>query len=633
MKGRGRGERRRKWVDKKQATTFQLVHRTNEYEGGMEDGEAPSARVLKPVEDKNLVNRFERAKAKAMREKEKRRAQRQMEGREDEDSNEEEEDPTEVIPARAKKRLDVLEETKKLVRNLGDAVEVSDEEYYEGSGDENREEGSDFDDEYRDNQNFDERDYDDDDEQDYYNGNRSNNNNIKKQPRDKEYRNEYELGEYGFPDDGYDYSQHFKQIGGGHFMKSVAIAEQEEKEAAKNNKKTFKLKEETQNQKQKQKQKQKSIDEEDDEDEDEEEESVETKTEELDFLQDTKNQKSLNFNPPEDVVQALEQPDTFEELNDDFIVDADERSALKGQDLNQGPDDDLSDDMPELSDDDQHPTKQSNKNQIDEEYDVEEIEEDAYHDDRGVPMQIMSEKLDTLLRNQYNDDEDDMDPNDPSVRGKISSDQILSMLESDQNLLPDLEAENLQILVPKAKNAHNAPEHTLNVVPDTPTVDWIHDYLIRTDQKKKNHKNSSDPNLDQNSDDDDIEQVHIKQYDKEDCESITSTWTNTENIPVFVEDLEGERIVKIKLNRKTGLPVMGGKRERKEEEKEEGVNRGEGRKKEEGKEEKKERKKRVKEERKEGRIGKKNLKVAYKTEEIVQARQQARNGKQSVLKL
>lgn len=36
---------------------------------------------------------------------------------------------------------------------------------------------------------------------------------------------DYELGEYGFPDDGYDYKQHFVPMGGGQYLAAAKMAD------------------------------------------------------------------------------------------------------------------------------------------------------------------------------------------------------------------------------------------------------------------------------------------------------------------------------------------------------------------------------------------------------------------------
>lgn len=139
-----------------------------------------------------------------------------------------------------------------------------------------------------------------------------------------------------------------------------------------------------------------------------------------------------------------------------------------------------------------------------------------------------------------------------------------------------------------------------NVVPKDEIIDII---------LKRRELESSD------EEEEDILAPYLKEKEKEwDCESIISTYTDTENHPTIIKE-DGTK--KIKLSQKSGLPLnvlpkieKKIKKEKEEEEVKE--------KKKETKEEKKKRKKEVKEEKRMARIEKKETKKVFKKEETKQ---------------
>ncbi len=106
-----------------------------------------------------------------------------------------------------------------------------------------------------------------------------------------------------------------------------------------------------------------------------------------------------------------------------------------------------------------------------------------------------------------------------------------------------------------------------------------------------------------------VEMVEEESSDSFDVESIVSTYTNTDNHPAVISEK------KIKLSKKTGIPLNVLPNQPKPQEKPARENKGQARKSKESAEEKKERKKKIKDERKSKREEKKQLKLAYRGEE------------------
>lgn len=134
--------------------------------------------------------------------------------------------------------------------------------------------------------------------------------------------------------------------------------------------------------------------------------------------------------------------------------------------------------------------------------------------------------------------------------------------------------------------------------------------------------------MEEDPDNENTEVVEIKVRDQFDCESIISTFTNTLNHPELLEEeLTEAQKKKIKLSKKTGMPLgvfdTKSKAEEPDVSTESAINLGAKRSKNESKEEKKLRKQLLKELKKERREAKKQLKGEFKKEELSQKKADA----------
>jgi protein LTV1 len=429
-----------------------------------------------------------------------------------------------------------------------------------------------------------------------------------------------ELREMGFPDDGYDYSQHMRVIGNGAGGAVFIPAAYEEDEME-----ILDVPADV-----------RGIDDskvhvdrlradEEDMDEDgfaEDDEVIEMDAEEI---------------ADEDVARLLEGEIAGEdELEDDFILKAtaDDGTAALGSSSkdNKGKGHVSSgrrvvrfdaDDDEDADDEDYDPDNDEDED-FDDEYEYDYDEEydddpfaDADEDDDGArvhgisrpsfrrgddeepaDMEALEQQFDAVLA-EYDDDEiGELDVEDERVRGALETEQFDHIF--DEYLKNDKKKSLSSIL-----NTIEDPE----------------------ERRRKKELILAIAAMHAQQEEDGVQELEILEEKKKsewDCETIVSTYSNLDNHPVKIEG----RKKQIKLSQKTGIPkgyvhgqdqnddAMAASSDQDDEDSEDGqVSSAEPRKKGETAEERRERKKRVKEEKRVQRERKKNLKATFRKEE------------------
>ncbi len=324
----------------------------------------------------------------------------------------------------------------------------------------------------------------------------------------------------------------------------------------------------------------------------------------------------------------------FEELQDDFVLQAMQSDLLENLD-----------DLYE-SDEDKH---KDQKNSLNEEDDEEDDGHDDGHndsDERRRPTREMAQlEVDfERLMEEYDDDNiGELDPEDEEVQtGPLDEDQF----EEGRYVRRVLDAyvkEKEELLQHHTTELSNADKEASRA------------HLLRL-ALERDRDNKRDL-------DEDIKSMYPEKPEEEwDCESIISTYSNVENHPHMIKEPERNKTKIIKLNR-DGVPIgMSPDRRRNhfnskssdgkagdedddviEEEDEEDEERGEGesnnlgqaRNKKETKEEKAARKRLAKEKRKESRVKNKIVKGVFKSEEqkVIKLKQKQKANFQSSQKL
>ncbi|GAM22669.1 hypothetical protein SAMD00019534_058440 [Acytostelium subglobosum LB1] len=405
---------------------------------------------------------------------------------------------------------------------------TNDDEYDDGEYYEDEEYDEEYDDEY-------DEDYDDDE-------NHQDGEQPQKKPEDDD------LYLLGFKKDGYDYSKHLRPIGGGMFIPAVYDMNELKKHKG-------------------------GILE------------LVKKSEPAPFMYGleeiakdyVKNEKEMLGQVDDDVIEALGQEGEFEELDDDFILQAnggtldglekevlETRKRLKALDM--------------LDDDDDY------------EYDYNDQDPSVQRAD-GRRNRLVDEalecQLDVALAEFDDDDVGELDKE--RAKGQYSTeaykevfDEFIENYEADHRPLH----EQLEILKREDPNVPLTAEEKRIIIA-------------------------------RNWEEDDEEEVEVEEDEDEkwDCETILTTYSNIYNHPQLIKEVKP-----IKLSRKTGMPVGVLNQQvpaDDDEDEEERINLGQSRKYE-TKEDKKLRKKALKVDKKVSREQKKDLKKAFKSEEIKQ---------------
>eukprot|EP01132_Coremiostelium_polycephalum_P007472 gene7472-9180_t len=371
------------------------------------------------------------------------------------------------------------------------------------------------------------------------------------QPQSKQLNRDIddELALLGFPNDGYDYSKVLRPIGGGIFIPAVY-----DKSQLRGHKGgiTDLVKES-------------------------EPAPYMYGLEEIakEYIRDENDIEKLEID--EDLKEALKGDSDFEELDDDFILQA-----------NGGNLDGLDGQVESIKD----KLKRMMMMDDDEDYDG-EGGRPSYRDDRKVVDQVLEAQFDKALEEYQDDDLGELDPED--TKGKYTTDQFEEVFdefieEYNENHLP---------LMTRLENLRR------------------NDPLFPLTEKEKKQILSRD--WDKDEDLSEVSEEEDNPQDQWDCETILTTYTNLDNHPKLIRE-ENTKIIKLS---KKGIPlgVLPTKKRVEEEEDdddEEKVNLGQAREKSESKQDKKLRKKQVKEERKLTRENKKELKKAFKKEELKQ---------------
>jgi len=278
-----------------------------------------------------------------------------------------------------------------------------------------------------------------------------------------------------------------------------------------------------------------------------------------------------------EILEALESDEDddgeYEEIDDDFVILANQQGELL---------DEWDDDLEEGSEDE----SESEKDQILRQQ-IEEIEITAAkaRDINNLDHEraLLEQRFEQVVLDYDDEDIGELDEEDPSVQGRneIPDDVMDEFLESQKG------------------KQYNTPT-TMEI------QEGIKDTKVTSFSKQPIKK---DPLV--------SVEVEDEEEDKWDCESIISTYSNTENHPKLIDE-QTKNVQKIRLSYKLGIPlgVLPKKKPIKEVIPVE--NKGKPRSKEETPEERKERKKMIRDERKLQRERKKNLKNAYRAEEVLQ---------------
>eukprot|EP01114_Cavostelium_apophysatum_P001471 TRINITY_DN11279_c0_g1_i1.p1 TRINITY_DN11279_c0_g1~~TRINITY_DN11279_c0_g1_i1.p1 ORF type:complete len:425 (+),score=142.85 TRINITY_DN11279_c0_g1_i1:50-1324(+) len=344
------------------------------------------------------------------------------------------------------------------------------------------------------------------------------------------------------------------------------------------------------------------------------------------------NQKLYMLAPDIDpeILDALENAEEYDEIDDDFILQANqEGDDEEDEDYDDEEDEEEDEDEEEEEEEDWVLTKKKIKGQFDdidddeddeEPEDGEEIDEDDEDDeddeidldglegDEAAAKKPKAKPKKVPRSQQLLQLSDFMRKAEPvSAERAFLDTRFEKLLEAyDDDELGDLDGEDPAVLGASEINKYD---------------DVIDDYLRERDELKtlpQFHKEEVIAYCMKAPEHYEIVEVEDEEKEQWNVHSITSTYTNTENHPRLIEE-PSRRPQGIKLSHKTGLPlgVLPTKKPKKVKEPIVPVNKGDSRKAE-TLEEKKLRKKQVKEERKTKRENKKALKTAFKQEEITQ---------------
>ncbi|KYR01737.1 hypothetical protein DLAC_01747 [Tieghemostelium lacteum] len=431
--------------------------------------------------------------------------------------------------------------------------EYDDEEYYDEDGEYyNDEEYYDEDEEYYEDQ---EQYIDEDDQEQNDNFNNVTDKDIEeKRLKQKE---EDELALLGFKKDGFDYSRFLKPISGGMFI--PAIYDMNELKKHKGGILNFVTTSQPA--------------------------PVGFGLEEI-SQHYVKNEKELEkLNVDTDLIQALGDDGDFEDIDEDFILQA-----------NGGTLDGLNDEINQTRD----RLRRFNMDEDDEYYPEDGYDEDGRPIDLEKQNRVVDEIMDFQFQKaleQYEEEEiGELDYEE--TQGQFSTEKFEDVFDEfldnyNENHLPLMtQLENLKksnAIIPLTE------EEKKQII----ARDWSKDILVQVEEPQQENE-----------------------LDKWDCETIISTYSTIYNHPSLIKEErpQAKRIIKLG---KHGIPVKPSKQVEEEEEDEDEdeeprENLGAAISKNESKEEKKLRKQQVKQDRKKSREQKKSLKVAFKQEELKQ---------------
>jgi len=303
--------------------------------------------------------------------------------------------------------------------------------------------------------------------------------------------NDYEFGEYGFIDDGYDYSKHFKMRGNGLFIPTTTIKKDEKK---KTNLVDSILK-------------------------GKEKVNTETTPVEID-IQNFEDAEEID----EEILAALDIEDNneFNELQDNFVVLANEHKENNEDDLpelEEGDDDD--DDIILTSEKLTTPTP------------VKKLNSDQ--------QEILNAKFERIAAAFGDDDIGELEEDDPSVKGGQNIDQFADVLDEF------LDTQNKTVIDIHTAINTKTPKTTEDIYE---IKERILQYADISDSEESNEETEI------------IEIEHIE--DKWDCESILSTYSTTENHPGIISEKSKskkkpqvpiEQVAKIELSKKNRCTI------------------------------------------------------------------------------
>ena len=377
---------------------------------------------------------------------------------------------------------------------------------------------------------------------------------------------DFEFGEYGFPDDGYDYSKHFIAPTEGMFFPAPTKEKKNPKD---------KLKEATVT---------KMLGVKD------AEEIVE-----LDFYDpNAEDDNRIAKKDLEEIDRLFDAEDVENDLQDNFV-----QIAMGGE----GSEEELEEEVEEMEFDEEIPEHILRMMKERRSEKVYSEEEEHVGDERD--MDEMEREFDKLM-DEYEDgnsaklDDIDVEENGGRHLGASGVQRVLNEY---------LEQENLEVITKKIEESEKEDEKYRN---EQAKLIWeqIENEVIKDEETVE------------------YEVIKEKVEDKFDIESILSTYKNTANHPSIIKDAEDKNAPsKLEFSKKTKTvqkePEKVAKKEAASEKSKKDL--GKGRPKEESAEEKKERKKAVKEMKKKNRERKKELKLAYKEEVKKESKSLAKN--------
>ncbi|KAL6045950.1 Protein ltv1 [Balamuthia mandrillaris] len=578
---RAGGKKKKQWIDRKNATRFQLVYRSQEDPLG--DGEVPAGpggdRVLRPITNTDSKLAKELGGNDHLFSAFRQFVDKNKSARDEDDAEEDEEEGE--------------------GDDFGEFEKALKEEYgAEGEGEEGEE-----DEESR----FADADEDEEEEKEQKKGKGKGKGKEKDEVKADATSaqvdlKQFELGEYGFPEDGYDYRKHFKPMGAPGSVYMAAPPTKEQKGGYLYKKPSIQFREE------------------------------EASTYRFggsdkvpEVLQDAYrddfgySKEASLAEIDKELYDALFNDD-YETLNDDFVV------VAKGKGEGENDDDEEDEEY-------HHRSQQQRGGKQEEEYDYgtdsDDDDYDAYEDyppgqseqrrNKGELAEIFDARFERAMAEWSDDEIGELDGEDPTLHGKLGLrdeavkqylDEFLESRKTEKYEAPTSAAKKKEPIKAEKKEADD----------------------VNDKGKGKENNNVSTNKLQQEDEDEDDEEEDYEQEevqyieeevrddDKWDCESILSTYSNLENHPTLIDDAPARK-KRIELSKKTSIPLGVLPERPKKEKTKRNDNLGEARTKWETPEDKKARKQRVKEMRRLKRGQKKQLKQEFKQEEKRQVAQ------------
>jgi len=286
-----------------------------------------------------------------------------------------------------------------------------------------------------------------------------------------------------------------------------------------------------------------------------------------------------------DLLEALEGGGDKEDLDDNFVelaggeISENQSSNSRFADFQAEEDTEDNDDNEDDLEDERHINGSDSRTR-------------KFKREERKPNRLVDERFEHVAL-AYSDSEiGELNEDDESIRGKLTIDAFADVLDdfiasSQDTIQPS------QFISPATQQMNATTEQNLN-----------------------------EPDLQSSESEQDIVEEQVSDEEKWDCESIISTYTNTENHPVLIE--EPKSVKKIFISRKTQMPILAQQEQPKQISKAQDSNQKHATKKlplrhkDETTEEKRHRKALIKQERKANRGKKKELKMMYKKEEMRQ---------------